>query len=495
MQLSHNKADILIIDNEKKLCQSIQLLLEKENYKVIFAETGEEGIKQGTLSEFDVVLIEMKLPDLDGLIVLKEIKSVHPNSICFIITSEPSYDSAIESTRLGAFGYIPKPFSPDELLRRIEQGIEHRLLIIEAGRLKKEREENLLEVASEKSRLNTIIKSISDGVLVINRSEEFVYYNYAALKILDLYELKIGDSASIILPDKILNLINKIFNSEKILLKTFTTQIELKPNSELVIEAACTPIPDPDGSIAGVVVVLSNITTFKKIELIKSQFISMVAHELKTPIAAVQGYLDLLLNDEIEISKEQEKDYLTRSVTRLKSLIDLVNDLLDISKMELKTKQREIENIKLDEVIFSAVKLLEIELKKKNIVVETYIHSGIPVIKADLNEINRLIMNLLSNAIKYNNENGKIFIHGFELHNYAIIKIQDTGIGMSAEEKSKLFNEFYRAKNDKTRLITGTGLGLTIVKRIVDSYHGKIEVDSETGTGTTFTISLPISNN
>jgi signal transduction histidine kinase len=495
MQLLDKKAAILIIDDETKLCQSIQRLLETEGYNVDFVETGQEGIKQGTLTEFDVVLIDLKLPDIDGLQVLKEIKSVHPNSIYFIITGYPSYDSAMESTRLGAFGYIPKPFSTDELIRRIEQGLEHRLLIIEASRLKKEREENLLEMASEKSRLNTIIKSISDGVFVINKSEEFVYYNYAALKILDLYELKIGDSASKILPDKILTLINKIFSAEKILLKTFTTQIELKPNNELVIEAACTPIPYPDGSITGVVVVLSNITNFKKIELIKSQFISMVAHELKTPIAAVQGYLNILLSADIETSIEQEKEYLERSVTRLNSLIDLVNDLLDISKMELKTKQREIENIKLDEIIFGAVQLLEIEIKKKNIIVETYIHSGIPVIKADLNEITRLIMNLLSNAIKYNNEKGKIFIHGFELHNYAVIKIQDTGIGMSAEEKSKLFNEFYRVKNDKTRLISGTGLGLTIVKRIVDSYHGKIEVDSEPGIGTTFTVSLPISNN
>jgi DNA-binding NtrC family response regulator len=171
MQPLNKKADILLIDDDNKLCQSVQRLLEREDYKVEIVETGEEGIKHGTLTEFDVVLIDLKLPDMDGLQVLKEIKSVHPNSICFIITGYPSYDSAIESTRLGAFGYIPKPFSSDELLRRIEQGLEHRLLILEASRLKKEREENLLEMASEKSRLNTIIKSISDGVFVINKSE------------------------------------------------------------------------------------------------------------------------------------------------------------------------------------------------------------------------------------------------------------------------------------------------------------------------------------
>jgi DNA-binding NtrC family response regulator len=173
MQLLDKKAAILIIDDETKLCQSIQRLLETEGYNVDFVETGQEGIKQGTLTEFDVVLIDLKLPDIDGLQVLKEIKSVHPNSIYFIITGYPSYDSAMESTRLGAFGYIPKPFSTDELIRRIEQGLEHRLLIIEASRLKKEREENLLEMASEKSRLNTIIKSISDGVFVIKAKNLF----------------------------------------------------------------------------------------------------------------------------------------------------------------------------------------------------------------------------------------------------------------------------------------------------------------------------------
>lgn len=489
------KANILIVDDEKGLRFGARRLLEDEGYDVETAENGETGIKLGTSKDFDVAVIDLKMPDINGLDVLKEIKTNHPNTVCFIATAFASYDTAIQSTRLGAFGYIPKPFTPEELIYQVEQGIKQRRLILESERLKKEREESLLEIAYEKSRLNAIIKSINDGVLVINKIGDVVYFNYAALKYLDISELKIGESALQKLPDKIIEIITKILSIEKILLKTYITQIELRQNNELVIEAACTPVPHVDGSIAGVVIVLSNITQFKKIELIKSQFVSMVAHELKTPLAAVQGFLSILLDDSITIEKEKEKDYLSRSVVRLKSLTDLVNDLLDISRMELKTKQREIGDVCVAGIIQNTIQLFELELKTKNISIATIIEKDLPTIKADQNEIARIITNLLSNAIKYNKEDGKIFIESSKQKNYVAIKVKDNGIGMKPEEKEKLFSEFYRAKNEKTRGISGTGLGLTIVKRMVDSYHGKIEVDSDYGIGTTFTICLPINTN
>ena len=489
------KANILIVDDEKGLRFGTQRLLEDEGYNVETAENGESGIKLGTSKEYDVAVIDLKMPDYDGLDVLKEIKSVNPNTICFIATAYASYDTAIQSTRLGAFGYIPKPFSPDEFIYQVEQGVKQRSLILEAEKLKKEREESLLEIANEKSRLNTIIKSISDGVLVINKVGELAYYNYAALKYLNIAELVIGDTVLNQLPEKIIVQVNKILQADTFHLKTYTTQIELKPDQELVIEAACTPIPNVNGSLVGIVIVLSNITQFKKIEQIKSQFVSMVAHELKTPLAAVQGFLNILLDKNISVNDKKKNEYLTRSVVRLNSLKDLVNDLLDISRMELKTKQREIEDIHIQEIIQSTVNLLEFELKKRNISISIVLEKELPTIKADQNEITRIITNLLSNSIKYNKENGQIIIESFKKKNYLTLLVKDTGIGMKLEEKSKLFCEFFRAKNDLTRGISGTGLGLTIVKRIVDSYHGIIEVDSEYGSGTTFTVSIPINSN
>ena len=486
---------ILIVDDEKGLRIGTQRLLEDEGYEVETADCGEEGIRLGKSKEFDIAVIDLKMPDIDGLEVLKEIKNTFPNTICFIATAYASYDTAIQSTRLGAFSYIPKPFTPEEFIYQVELGIKQRKLIVEALRLKQEREEQLLELASEKSRLNTIIKAISDGVLVINKNVELVYFNYAALRFLNIQDVKIGQSVVEKLPVEISEIIDKIIAKEKILLKAYTTQIEILPNNELIIEAACTPVPNPDGSLAGVVIILSNVTQFKKIELIKNQFVSMVAHELKTPLAAVQGFINIILDDSLGVNREKQKEYLSRSTVRLKSLTDLVNDLLDISRMELKTKQREIEDVDITGTLKSTIQFLEFEIKKKEILVDTHIQDDLPTIKADVSEITRLFTNLISNAIKYNKESGSIYIIAHQVENYVIIKIRDTGIGMKPEEKDRLFSEFYRAKNEKTRGISGTGLGLSIVKKIVESYYGKIEVESVFGYGTTFTIHLPINQN
>lgn len=486
---------ILIVDDEKGLRIGTQRLLEDEGYEVETADCGEEGIRLGKSKEFDIAVIDLRMPDIDGLEVLKEIKNTFPNTICFIATAYASYETAIQSTRLGAFSYIPKPFTPEELIYQVELGIKQRKLILEALKLKQEREEQLLELASEKSRLNTIIKAISDGVLVINKNIELVYFNYAALRFLNIQDVKIGQSVVEKLPPEISEIIDKIIAKEKILLKTYTTQIEILPNNELIIEAACTPVPNPDGSLAGVVIILSNITQFKKIEQIKSQFVSMVAHELKTPLAAVQGFINIILNDSLGVDREKQKEYLSRSTVRLKSLTDLVNDLLDISRMELKTKQREIEDVDITETLKSTLQFLEFEIKKKEILIDTHIQDNLPTIKADVSEITRLFTNLISNAIKYNKESGSIYIIAHQENNYVCIKIRDTGIGMKPEEKDRLFSEFYRAKNEMTRGISGTGLGLSIVKKIVESYYGKIEVESVFGYGTTFTIHLPINQN
>lgn len=486
-----DKPSVLIIDDEKGLRLGTKRLLESEGYTAETAENGTEGITLAANKEFDLAIIDLKMPDMDGIEVLKAIKKIHPNTVCFIATAYASYETAIESTKLGAYSYIPKPFTPEELLQQLQKGYERRLLIIEAERLKKEREERLLEVAYEKSRLKTVINSITEGVLVVNRTGELVLFNSSAVKYLDLHEIFIGDVILDILPAEIAELIKKFIDSEEYNPNSYSTQIELKPDKELIIEATCSPVPHADGSLAGIVTVIRNITELKKLENIKSQFVSMVAHELKTPVAAVLGFIKLILDDSVGVTPEQEKDFLNRSYIRLQGLIAMVNDLLDISRMELKKVDRELKDLEIDKILDSTIEFLEFELKKKSITVEIAKNSASTKIKADKQEITRLFTNILSNAIKYNKESGKILINISGSENYLITKISDTGIGLKPEEKNRLFQEFFRAKNEKTRGISGTGLGLSIVKRIVDSYAGKLEVESEYGVGTTFIIYLP----
>ena len=488
---SNGRIKVLIVEDEKSLGIGIKRLLEKENYEVHLAENGTDGILYGTEDEFDLAIIDLKMPDVGGITVLEEILKKYPRTVCFIATAFASYETAIESTKKGAYGYIPKPFSPEELLYQLKKGYERRFLLMESEKLKKEREERLLEIAFEKTRVHTIINSITDGVLVVNKIGEVVLFNPAVLKYLEVNELRIGEVIIEKLHPQISDLIGKYINSNSVINKSYSSQIELKPNQEFFIEATSSGVLHPDGSLAGVVIVLKDITNLKKLEFLKSQFVSMVSHELKAPISAVYGYLKLFNDDSIAVSEEQKRKFINRSQTRLDALIKMVNDLLDISRMEMKTVKREINDVNIKTVIRNIIELFQAELKSKNISVEINSYHELPILKADNEEINRLFTNLLSNAVKYNKQNGSIGIIISSTEVYLVVEIKDTGIGLKEEEKKKLFQEFYRAKNELTKDISGTGLGLSIVKRILDSYSGKIEVESEFNKGSTFRVYLP----
>ncbi|MCO6472829.1 MAG: response regulator [Melioribacteraceae bacterium] len=489
-----DKAKILIIDDEEGLRLGTKRLLELEDYFVDAAENGSEGIKLGTTNEYDLAFIDLKMPDYDGIEVLKKIKEARPNTVCYIATAYASYDTAVEATRIGAYGYIPKPFTPDELLYSVEKGMLQRNLLLESERLKLEREKNLLELASEKSRLKTILNSIAGGVLVVNRLGKIVYFNNAALKLADSDKFETGKPLPENFPEELKEIASEYLNADIFISGAKSLEIEIKPNQELVIQGIVSHVPEGENSFAGVVIVLRNITEAKKIEHIKNQFVSMVAHELKAPVSAVIGFLQLSMDENVKLPEEKKLEFMQRSTTRLKSLLDLVNDLLDISRMEINTKQKIIEPIDLKEILNSTLELFSLDIKNKNIVVEKRIDQNLSLINMDKSEISRVFTNLISNAVKYNHDNGKIVINISNKNNFIEILIKDSGIGLREEEREKIFTEFFRAKNKFTKSISGTGLGLSIVKRIVDSYNGKIRFESEYEKGTTFIIQFPIND-
>ena len=485
------KPKVLIVDDEKGLRIGAQRLLTREGYEVTAAENGTDGIRFGTETEFDLAIIDLKMPDIDGLEVLQQIKKKYRHTVCFIATAYASYETAVEATRIGAQSYIPKPFTPEELLSNLKEGYQKRLVNLEAEKWRKEREERLLEVAFEKTRMNTIVNSITDGVLVVNTDGLAVLYNPAALRFLELPGIAVEEQILDKFRPEILEIFLKLVNDTSSNHKSYTIQIELKPNREFFIEVTASAVRHPSENIAGVVFVFKDITALKKIEFVKSQFVSMVSHELKAPIAAVYGFLKLFNDDSITLTAEQKKEYEIRSMIRLDGLLKMVNDLLDISRMEMKSVHREIKKVCLHEIISSILELFQIDINKKNIQVIFDKDNSEHCINADADEITRLFTNLISNAIKYNREQGIINIKLYQADNYLVTEIKDSGIGLKPDEKKKLFTEFFRAKNEKTKNISGTGLGLSIVKRIVDSYSGKIEVESDYSEGTTFKVFLP----
>jgi signal transduction histidine kinase len=223
---------------------------------------------------------------------------------------------------------------------------------------------------------------------------------------------------------------------------------------------------------------------------IKSFFVSSVSHELKTPLTSIKMFTDIL-KDQRKFS-EKSKDYLKiieGESDRLKRLID---NILDITKIEKGIKQYNFENIYPDGLIKDVLEVIEYQLEINKFTVDASFDLKDSIVFADKDAIKEAVINLLSNAIKYSGENKTICIETFLSNGFACIKIKDQGVGISEEDLKYIFQPFYRAKNPEGTQTSGTGIGLTIVKHIMDAHKGKIEVVSEPGKGSVFTLLFPL---
>jgi signal transduction histidine kinase len=261
--------------------------------------------------------------------------------------------------------------------------------------------------------------------------------------------------------------------------------------SQVFLRAHTCPIRNDPGETLGSVTVLQDITTLKELDKMKSEFIAMVAHELRAPIAAVEQQLMVILNRLAGEVTEQQEELLSRAKERIKGLLDLIKDLLDLSKIEAGRVVQYKEPLFLPEVIQQVVDLMRPEAEAKRIDLQFSAPSNIPAITADRDAMEGVFANLVSNAVKYTPEGGKVSISLFEQGSCVRATVSDTGVGIAKEDIPKIFDRFYRVKTARTRQIVGTGLGLSIVKHIVDAHFGSISVESELGNGTTFSILLP----
>jgi len=221
---------------------------------------------------------------------------------------------------------------------------------------------------------------------------------------------------------------------------------------------------------------------------IRFEFISVLAHELKSPISAVEGYLKLI-DERIKGNDVSAYDtMIKRSIERLNSMRKLIIDIIDLTKLESNRKVRNIERINLAQSVKSIIDGFENQAKERNIKIITDIKDVF--INADTGDIEMLVSNMVSNGIKYNKDGGEVKIIVDSEGEFTKLIFSDTGIGIKQEDLDKLFKEFVRIKNEQTRTIEGSGLGLSIVKKIVDFYDGKINIESEFGKGTSFTLYL-----
>ncbi|MBK7172601.1 MAG: hybrid sensor histidine kinase/response regulator [Bacteroidales bacterium] len=366
---------ILVIDDEqgirdgtRRILQSFKVdypfMDEQIDFQVLEAGTGTEGIELIDKEQPEILLLDNKLPDIQGVEVLEYVKKKQYDIVVVMITSYASLELAVKATRDGAFDFIPKPFTPQEIRASIE------------------------------------------------------------------------------------NITKQIF------LKRMTQTLN---------------------------------STGKQIRF---QFLSVLSHELKAPLNAVDGYLKMIRDRQLGENIEAYNEMIDRSIERIKGMRSLIMDLLDLTKIESGKPVQKLEEVDVRKIVQLSIDTIRPYSIQKD--VDIYLNNKETItMKADAGEIEIIMNNLISNGVKYNKVGGRVDIFVEKLKDMIRITVSDTGIGMSEDDKMKIFDDFVRIKNQNTRNITGSGLGLSIVKKIVDMYHGSVEVQSTPDKGSTFIINLP----
>lgn len=487
------KAKILVVDDEMGIREGCKRVLTEDGYEVDDAQDGQAGLQKAKQNDYDLILVDLMMPGIGGMDLIKKIHHMDPEIITIVITGNATIETAVEATKLGAYDYLPKPFSPEALSAVVKRGMEKRTLSLEAKKLYAERSQRLLELVNERSRLRTIVGCMADGVLVANLEGRLVLWNASSVKMLKSKGFDIaGEPLEYYISNEtLISAIKEVLNSKNKDFSMISREIPAQ-DQKVILMANIAPVRDEDGKILGAVTVLRDITSFKEINKIKSQFVSMVAHELRAPLAAIKGWLEVVLSGEAGGDMEQNKKWLQRAMDRSDSLLALVNDLLVINRMEAGKIAQKMETVKINDVINKIIEFLKPEAQKQKVSIEASFPGNLPPVQADVRDMEKLFTNLINNAVKYNRENGSVSIEGEAKGGFVRYDVRDTGIGIAKDQIPHIFDDFYRADDERTRKISGTGLGLTIAKKIVSSHFGRIEVDSEPEKGSVFSVYLPI---
>lgn len=373
------EGNILVIDDELGIREGCRRALTPQGFSVETAGNLEEGLQKIQETSFDLVLLDVMLPDGRGTDLLVPIHEKDPETVAIIVTGYATVELAVEAIKKGAYDFVPKPFDTDILLLTVHQGIERRRLALETKRL----------VAVEK------------------KAEELALLN-EEMERLDQY---------------------------------------------------------------------------------KTQFTTMVAHELRAPIAALQSFLLSILKG--YVPPEQQEEILERAVARAQELLDLVNDLLNLAAAREEITPAMSKDLSLAEVLEKLLPPFQSLAVDEGLKLEVNIRQR-PSLEAVPEQMEQLWTNLISNALKYTPEGGEVVITLEEDKSWAIGTVEDSGIGISPEHQAQVFEEFFRTPQAKDHNHLGTGLGLSLAKRIVEGHGGSIKLESDLGKGTRFRFRLPL---
>ncbi|ECK3550159.1 cell wall metabolism sensor histidine kinase WalK [Listeria monocytogenes] len=360
-------------------------------------------------------------------------------------------------------------------------------LSISVNTLAESLETQMFEIKQNEQRLNAIVQNLVSGVMLINVDKQVIMTNRTMYQILGETEITGKPFYEVIKSFALSQLIEATFETKTIQQK----EIILYFPREMILDASVSPILGENGEITGIILLLHDITQIRHLENVRSEFVTNVSHELKTPVTALKGFAETLLDgamyDEMLLKKfltiiKEESDRLHR----------LIMDILAFSRIEQNPVPENVELVEVDEVIEQSARTIFEMATEKNIQViipEKTIPSV--TIETDRDKLQQILINLLSNAINYTPVDGKVEVKLIEQEAEVIIEVTDNGIGIPAKDIDRVFERFYRVDKARSRHSGGTGLGLSIVKHLVENCGGRIEVESQEEVGSTFRVTLP----
>ena len=492
---------MVVVDDEPAVQHALKMRLERADYRVLVAANFEDFT--AVMSDCDVVLCDIILSGNNGLQVLKWSREHYPDTPVVMMTGEPSYETASQAIRLGAYDYLAKPIHKEELLTTLVRAVEHRQLKLAKRRLEAENEVYRVELerrVAERTRalresqefLATLTDTMADVVFSLQVPDYRIeYVNQASLAIFGIAPQELlGQTIAILYPDEASY---EVFARK---LKAAETSGQSQIRMEQLLrhqdgkliwtEIAITFIRSNE-QVVGMVSVVRDISE-------RSLLLGVVAHELRGPLALLTGFSEALLGDVENLERQDITNYLNtmyRSATRM---LKILNDLLDVTEIDLGQVQLNIEPVDLGEVITTQSADYDYVARKKNIRFAIKLALQGLVCQGDPIRIGQVLSNLIDNAIKYSPNDTIIEILAEQRGDELWVGVKDQGPGIKPDEIQYLFKSFGHNKisSKPTSGEKSTGLGLAICKKIVEAHHGQIGVETVPGQGATFWFSLPL---
>jgi two-component system phosphate regulon sensor histidine kinase PhoR len=346
----------------------------------------------------------------------------------------------------------------------------------------------------EKRRTESIIDALSQGVIVLDAYGKICLINREGEAMLKLERnVLVGQPASLIAsPPELAVFIADTQNGlNRHARRTTELTFPMPEGPNRVVKVVTTPLQDGTDTAAGTLVVLGDITQQKMEQQAREDFISSVSHELRAPLAAIKGYVEMLLDDEAN-SPELRREFFNTMNEECDRLARLVDNMINISRIEIGGLVLNRSLVKTRKLLRDAVSAVAAQAKSKNITLQARIPDDLPDMDADKEMFRVAVMNLLGNALKYTSPGGSVALSGERVGDELRVHVVDTGWGISEEEQQKIFQKFYRGKEATDRKVTGNGLGLALTKEIATLHGGDVKLESKLGEGSKFTLVLPV---